>query len=93
MARPQAKGIHKPKDPAVLGDQGDKPLPQDDPKEAANLAGYAGPDGSKSPGYLQHPPAQDSSGLPMDADDAGRTHQDPGQNSGAGSQERDRNAP
>lgn len=82
MAREQAKGIHKPKDPAKEGDSG--PKTTDDGQENANLEGYTGKDGSKSLGYLKQPPAADSSGLGVNADDAGRTHQDIGDNSGAG---------
>lgn len=50
--------------------------------EQANLEGYTGPDGSKSLGYLKHDPSPDESGLGADADDAGRTEQEPGANTG-----------
>lgn len=81
MARETAKGIHKPKDAAEEGDTS----PTDaEGKEKANLEGYTGPDGSKSLGYMKQPPVADRSGLGSDADDAGRTDQKPGQNSGAG---------
>ncbi len=85
MARETAKGISKPKNPAEEGDSGPKVVDAtEDGKELANLEGYTGPDGSKSLGYLKHPPAADSSGLGVVADDAGRTQQDTGDNSGAG---------
>lgn len=81
MAREKAKGIRKPSQDAI-----------DDPesaegKDLANLEGYTGPDGSKSLGYLKHEPVADSSGLGADADDAGRTNQQPGANSGASPQD------
>lgn len=82
MARETAKGIHKPKDVAETGDTDVKT--GESGKEEANLQGYTGPDGSKSLGYLKQPPVQDRSGLGVNADDAGRTHQEPGDNSGAG---------
>lgn len=82
MARETAKGIKKPKDAAETGDT--EPLESDDPKEEANLEGYTGPDGSKSLGYLKQQPIADRSGLGSDADDAGRTDQPIGANSGAG---------
>lgn len=81
MAREVAKGIKKPKDPAQHNDLGVKVATGD---EMANLEGYTGPDGSKSLGYLKHPPAVDRSGLGSDADDAGRSDQAIGDNSGAG---------
>jgi hypothetical protein len=81
MARPNNPDIEKPKDPADEGDSA--PQSSDDPQERANLEGYAGEDGSKSLGHLKHPPAADSSGLASVADDAGRTEQEPGENSGA----------
>lgn len=82
MARETAKGIKEPKETAQVGDTG--PLVVDDGEEMANLEGYTGPDGSKSLGYLKHPPTSDRSGLGADADDAGRTTQLVGDNSGAG---------
>lgn len=85
MAREVAKGISKPKSVAEEGDLGPKTVdPAEEGKELANLEGYTGPDGSKSLGYLKHPPAPDSSGLGTAADDAGRTYQAVGDNSGAG---------
>ena len=84
MARPTAKGIKKPKD-SVIDKEGDTgPVTDATGEDLANLEGYTGPDGSKSLGYLKNPPGADSSGLGVNADDAGRTHQEPGQNSGAG---------
>ncbi len=82
MAREVAKGIKEPKQAAQVGDTG--PLVVDDGEENANLEGYTGPDGSKSLGYLKQPPTSDRSGLGSDADDAGRTVQQIGDNSGAG---------
>lgn len=81
MSGEQAKGISKPSQEAI-----------EDPdsaegKDLANLKGYKGPDGSKSLGYLENDPVADSSGLGADADDAGRTHQEPGANSGASPQD------
>lgn len=85
MTREVAKGISKPKHPAEEGDIGPKTVdPAEDGKEAANLEGYTGKDGSKSLGYLKQPPAADRSGLGADADDAGRTDQPTGANTGAG---------
>ena len=86
MATEQAKGIKKPKDESVP-DSGQETATSGtvtDGDEIANLEGYRGPDGSKSLGYLKHPPVGDRSGLGADADDAGRLRQAPGQNSGAG---------
>jgi len=82
VARETAKGIKKPKDVAELGDTDVKT--GDTSQEEANLQGYTGPDGSKSLGYMKQPPTADSSGLGVNADDAGRTDQQPGDNSGAG---------
>lgn len=82
MARETAKGIRKPKDVAEEGDS--EVLTGATGKEEANLEGYTGEDGSKSLGYLKHPPTVDSSGLGVNADDAGRTDQPIGANSGAG---------
>lgn len=84
MARPTAQGITKPSDD-VVAQEGDNEVATAEGDELANLEGYTGPDGSKSLGYLKNPPGADSSGLGVNADDAGRTHQEPGQNSGAGS--------
>jgi len=83
MARPVAKGIKKPDDD-VVAKEGDTEPTTAEGEDLANLEGYTGEDGSKSLGYLKNPPASDSSGLGVNADDAGRTHQEPGQNSGAG---------
>lgn len=84
MAREQAKGVDKP-DKDAIPEQGEGPASTaDGGDDAADLEGYTGPDGSKSLGYLKHPPVEDNSGLGADADDAGRTTQEPGQNSGAG---------
>jgi hypothetical protein len=89
VARETAKGIHKPKDPA---EEGEEPKVADDGQENANLEGYTGKDGSKSLGYLKQPPVADRSGLGVNADDAGRTHQEPGDNSGAGPSDQAREA-
>ena len=83
MARPTAKGIHKP-DEDVVAKEGKEVSNPVDGDDVANLEGYTGEDGSKSLGYLKQPPVADRSGLGSDADDAGRTKQEPGQNSGAG---------
>ena len=83
MATEQAKGIKRPKDTSIP-DSGEETANPDDGQERANIEGYRGPDGSKSLGYLKHPPVGDRSGLGADADDAGRLAQAPGQNSGAG---------
>ena len=83
MATEQAKGIKAPKTESIP-DSGEQEVLPDDGQERANLLGYRGPDGSKSLGYLAHPPVGDRSGLGSDADDAGRLRQRPGQNSGAG---------
>ncbi len=81
MAREKGKNVKKPSQDAV-----------NDPdsaegKQIDNLEGYTGPDGSKSLGYLKQEPVADSSGLGSDADDAGRTEQEPGANSGASPQD------
>lgn len=83
MATEQAKGIKRPKDESIPGPH-DAPAVVADGQEQANLEGYRGPDGSKGLGYLKQPPGADRSGLGSDADDAGRSRQEPGQNSGAG---------
>ena len=83
MARPTSKNVSKPDDDVIAKEGGDI-ASTDDGEQMANLEGYTGPDGSKSLGYLKHPPSADRSGLGSDADDAGRTRQEPGQNSGAG---------
>jgi len=83
MARETAKGIKKP-DKDVIAKEGGEVSAPEDGEDRANLEGYTGPDGSKSLGYLKQPPVADRSGLGSDADDAGRTEQEPGQNSGAG---------
>lgn len=83
MATEQAKGIKAPKDESIP-DSGEPTADPDDGQEMANIEGYRGPDGSKSLGYLKHPPVGDRAGLGADADDAGRLAQKPGQNSGAG---------
>lgn len=75
MSRETGENIEKPSKDAIAGD----PKDGDD---AANLEGYTGPDGSKSIGYLKHDPSPDESGLGADADDAGRTEQEPGANTG-----------
>ncbi len=82
MAREEAKGINKPKDDVIPGEGGTPAVA--DGEERANLEGYTGPDKSKGLGYLKEPAVADRSGLGSDADDAGRTDQKPGQNSGAG---------
>lgn len=86
MATEQAKGIKAPKDDNVpdSGEDVVRELGPDEGQENANILGYRGPDGSKSLGYLAHPPVGDRSGLGADADDAGRLAQAEGQNSGAG---------
>jgi hypothetical protein len=77
MARETAKGIKKPKQETIDN-------PEDaSPQERANLEGYTGPDGSKGLGYLKQDPSADSSGLSSAADDAGRTEQPEGANTGA----------
>lgn len=82
MARETAKGIDKPDKDVV----GETPKDAPDGEEQADLEGYTGPDGSKSLGYLKHDPVADSSGLGADADDAGRTKQEPGANTGGSPQ-------
>ncbi|HEX5016512.1 MAG TPA: hypothetical protein VFX15_02875 [Actinomycetes bacterium] len=84
MAREKAKGVDKP-DKDAIAEAGEADVSTaDGGDDAADLEGYTGPDGSKSLGYLKHAPVEDNSGLGADADDAGRTTQEPGQNSGAG---------
>lgn len=84
MARPTAKGIDKPDADAIAKEGEEDASTAEGGEDAADLEGYTGPDGSKSLGYMKHAPVEDSSGLGTDADDAGRTTQEPGQNSGAG---------
>jgi hypothetical protein len=81
MARETGENIDKPSKKAQETGEGKNA------EEEADLEGYTGPDGSKSLGYLKHEPVQDSSGLGSDADDAGRTNQEPGANSGASPQD------
>ena len=81
MAREKGKNVSKPSKDAIENPEAAEG------KDLANLEGYTGPDGSKSLGYLKHEPVADSSGLGSDADDAGRTNQEPGANSGASPQE------
>lgn len=90
MARETAKGISKPKDVAEEGDT--EVTTGETGKAEANLQGYTGPDGSKSLGYAKQPPVADRSGLGADADDAGRTDQPIGANSGAGPSDQAREA-
>ena len=79
MAREQGKKVKAPSKKAV--EEG----PQT-PEDEVNLKGYTGPDVSKSIGYLEHEPVADNAGLGADADDAGRTKQAKGANSGASPQ-------
>jgi hypothetical protein len=81
MARPTNPKVKEPKDPAEYGDT--VPKESDDPKEKANLEGWTGKDGSKSLGHAKQPPVADESGLGADADDAGRTEQEKGSNTGS----------
>jgi len=70
MATEQAKGISKPK--ADLVPDSGQPEAIDagvEGDDLADLMGYRGPDGSKSLGYLMHPPVGDRSGLGADADE------------------------
>jgi hypothetical protein len=87
MTREKAKGVGKP-DKDLVPEKGEEDVATNavDGDDAADLEGYTGKDGSKSLGYLKHAPVADGAGLGADADDAGRTEQQEGANSGASPQ-------